>query len=54
MKGDFATQEYNMLVKDMCDAVPEEYITSRPGQALIRYFMDRFTAYVKTQALFRR
>jgi ABC-type phosphate transport system substrate-binding protein len=41
-----ATQEYNLLVADLFAAVPEEYLTSPAGQALIRYFMVRFKAYV--------
>jgi hypothetical protein len=35
------TQEYNLMVADMFDALPQEYIESKAGQAIIRYFCDR-------------
>jgi hypothetical protein len=46
----FATQEYNLLVDDLFDAVPRQQIESHEGQALIRYFEARFKAYVVEQS----
>ena len=42
-----STQEYNFLIADMFDCLPENQITSSAGQALIGYFMVRFKDYVE-------
>lgn len=50
MNGEeFATEQYNLLVADLFDEIPEEQIASPAGQALIRYFMVRFKEYAARQ-----